>query len=141
MPRLLCRCMGMSDRSVAELVRERGLADLESIAESLGAGGCCGSCRPDLEEMLAELRGAPLPESVRRANRMRGEAEALRRVESVLYGGIVARLPPGAEVELVSVAGLCAELHVARGDSPELRALLTERLQKLVCVELEVRFH
>ena len=33
MPRLLCRCMGMSDLSVAELVRERGLADLDAIAE------------------------------------------------------------------------------------------------------------
>jgi len=132
--------MGMSSRCVAELVRERGLADLESIAESLGAGGCCGSCRPDLEELLADLRGMPLPESVRRANRARGEAEALRRVDAVLFGSIVARLPPGAELELVSVAGLQVELHVSQGDSPELRALVAERLQKLVCVELEVRF-
>ena len=141
MPRLLCRCMGLSDRAVAEAARERGLADLDAIAESLGAGGCCGSCRPDLEELLAELRGEPLPESVRRANRMRSEAENLRRVEAVLYGRIAARLPPEAEVELVSVAGLRAELHVARGDSPDLRELLRERLCKLVCGELEVHFH
>ena len=132
--------MGMSSQCVADLVRERGLTDLESIAESLGAGGCCGSCRPDLEEILAELRGAPLPESVCRANRVRGEAEALRRVEDVLFGSIVARLPPGTEVELVSVAGLRAELHVALGDSADLRALVAERLRKLVCVELEVVF-
>ncbi len=141
MPRLLCRCMGMSDRAIAAAARERGLCDLDAIAESLGAGGCCGSCRPDLAELLADLRGEPLPDSQKRANRTRSEAENLRRVEAVLFGSIVARLPPGAEVELVSVAGLCAELHVARGDSPELRALLAERLQKLVCVELEVRFH
>jgi bacterioferritin-associated ferredoxin len=133
--------MGMSDRAIAALVRERGLGDLAAIAESLGAGGCCGSCRPDLDELLADLRGEPLPEPVRRANRLRSEAENLRRVEAVLYGSIAARLPPEAEVELVSVAGLRAELHLARGDSPELRALLTERLQKLVCVELEVHFH
>jgi NifU-like protein len=140
MTRLLCRCMGMSSARVAELVRERGLSDLESIAESLGAGGCCGSCRPDLEELLADLRGAPLPESVCRANRVRGEAEALRRVDAVLFGSIVARLPPGTELELVSVAGLRVELHVAHGDAPELRALVAERLQKLVCPELEVLF-
>ncbi|MEX2205093.1 MAG: (2Fe-2S)-binding protein [Myxococcota bacterium] len=140
MTRLLCRCMGMSSRCVADLARERGLTDLESIAESLGAGGCCGSCRPDLEEILADLRGAPLPESVRRANYLRGEAEALRRVDAVLFGGIAARLPPGAELELVSVAGLRVELHVSHGDSPELRALVAERLQKLVCAELEVLF-
>lgn len=132
--------MGMSSARVAELVRAGGLADLESIAASLGAGGCCGSCRPDLEELLADLRGAPLPESVRRANRARGEAEALRRVDAVLFGSIVARLPPGTELELVSVAGLRVELHVSHGDAPELRALVAERLQKLVCSELEVLF-
>ncbi len=132
--------MGMSSQCVADRVRERGLGDVESIAASLGAGGCCGSCRPDLEEILADLRGEPLPEPVRRANRLRGEAEAFRRVEAVLFGSIVARLPPGTELELVSVSGLRAELHVAHGDSPELRTLVAERLQKLVCVELEVQF-
>ena len=132
--------MGLSSRRIADLVRERGLVDIASIGESLGAGGCCGSCRPDLEEILADLRGAPLPESIRRANRLRGESEALRRVEGVLFGSIAARLPPGVEVELLSVAGLRVELHFASGDSAELRALVAERLQKLVCGELEVVF-
>ena len=132
--------MGMSSQRVADLVRERGLVDVDAIAESLGAGGCCGSCRPDLEEILADLRGEPLPDPIRRANHARSEAEALRRVEAVLFGGIAARLPPGTEVELISVAGLRAELHFANGDSPELRELVTERLQKQVCVELEVLF-
>ncbi|MGH7291415.1 MAG: (2Fe-2S)-binding protein [Myxococcota bacterium] len=132
--------MGMSSGRIAQLVRERGLVDVESIAASLGAGGGCGSCRPDLEEILAELRGAPLPESIRRANRLRGEAEALRRVEGALFGSIVSRLPAGTQIELVSVAGLRVDLHIARGDAPELRALVAERLRKLVCGELEVVF-
>jgi len=140
MARLVCRCMGLSSRRIAELVRADGLADVESIAQRLGAGGCCGSCRPDLEEILADLRGAPLPESIRRANRLRGESEALARVEAALFGSIVARLPPGTEIELVSVEGLRVELHVADGDSVELRTLVAERLRKLVCGELEVVF-
>ncbi len=140
MARLVCRCMGMSNRRIAEVARACSLADLQAIGEHLGAGGCCGSCRPDLEEILADLRGAPLPESIRRANRLRGECEALRRVESALFGSIAARLPPGTEVELLSVAGLRVELHLRHGDCAELRTLLAERLQKLVCGELEVVF-
>jgi len=140
MARLICRCMGLSSRRIAELVRARGLADVDAIAESLGAGGGCGSCRPDLEEILADLCGAPLGEAIRRENRVRGEAAALRRVEATLFGSIVARLPAATELELVSVAGLRVELHVARGDSPELRALVAERLRKVVCGELEVVF-
>lgn len=140
MARLVCRCMGMSSTRIADFVRANGLLDVDSIAESLGAGSGCGSCRPDLEEILADLRGAPLPEAIRRENHRRCESEALRRVEQALFGSISARLPPGTEVDLVSVAGLRVDLHVSSGDSPELRALVAERLCKIVCGELEVVF-
>jgi bacterioferritin-associated ferredoxin len=140
MARLICRCMGLSSRRIEAVVRERSLADLDAIAAETGAGGGCGSCRTDLQEILAEVRGEPVPESVRRANRARVEAEALRRVEAALYGSVCARLPAGTQIELISVAGLRVELHVARGDAPELRALVSERLAKLVCVELEIAF-
>jgi len=124
--RLVCRCMGLSSLQIEKLVRDRGLADLTSLALEAGAGAGCGTCRPELEEMLAELAGEAVPES-------------LRRVETALLG-VAARLPPPTEVELRSMDGLRVELHLARNDLPELRALIRERLCKLVCTELEVVF-
>lgn len=132
--------MGLSSRRIGELARSRGLADLDAIGRACGAGTGCGTCRPELEELLADLRGEPVAELVRRANRARNAAEALRRVETALFGSIAARLPPGARIELISVDGLRVELHASAGDSPELRALVAERLAKLVCAELEVVF-
>jgi bacterioferritin-associated ferredoxin len=140
MVRLACRCMGLSSRRIAELVRDRGLGDLTSLALEAGAGAGCGTCKPELEEILADLAGQPVPESVRRANRAKNSAESLRRVETALFGSIAARLPPPTQVELISVDGLRVELHLSRNDLPELRALIAERLQKLVCNELEVVF-
>jgi bacterioferritin-associated ferredoxin len=131
--------MGLSSLRIEQLVRDRGLADLTSLALEAGAGAGCGTCRPELEEMLAELAGEAVPESLRRANRARNAAEALRRVETALLG-VAARLPPPTEVELRSMDGLRVELHLARNDLPELRALIRERLCKLVCTELEVVF-
>jgi bacterioferritin-associated ferredoxin len=131
--------MGLSSLRIEQLVRDRGLADLTSLALEAGAGAGCGTCRPELEEMLAELAGEAVPESLRRANRARNAAEALRRVETALLG-VAARLPPPTEVELRSMEGLRVELHLARNDLPELRALIRERLCKLVCTELEVVF-
>lgn len=139
MARLVCRCMGFSSRRIAELVRDRGLADLTSLALEAGAGAGCGTCRPELEEILADLAGEPVPETVRRANRALNASEALRRVETALLG-IAGRLPPPTEVELLSVDGLRVELRLPRNDLPELRALIKERLCKLVCPELEVVF-
>lgn len=139
MARLTCRCMGLSSRRIEALVRG-GTADLAAIGRACGAGTGCGTCRPELEEILADARGEPVLESTRRANRARNTAEAYRRVETALFGSIAARLPPAAVLELVSVDGLRVELHVAAGDSLELRALVGERLAKLVCAELEVVF-
>jgi len=131
--------MGLSSRRIEELAREKGATDLESLA-AFGAGTGCGSCRPELEEILADAAGHPVSDSVRRANRARNAAEAFRRVETALFGSIAARLPPGTRVDLVSVEGLRVELHLAANDRPEVRALVAERLAKLVCAELEVVF-
>jgi len=131
--------MGLSSRKIDELVRGQGLRDLESLAAT-GAGAGCGSCRPELEEILADAAGLPVAESVRRANRARNGAESFRRIEAALFGSIVVRLPPGTDLQLVSVDGLRVELHLGTHDAPEVRALISERLCKLVCSELEVVF-
>lgn len=132
--------MGLSSRRIEAVVRERQIRELPDLAPICGAGGGCGTCHPELLEIIAEALGAPVLEATRRANRARCASETLRRVEAALFGAIAARLPPAVQVELVSVAGLRVELHLAAGDAPELRALLAERLRKLVCAELEVVF-
>jgi bacterioferritin-associated ferredoxin len=130
--------MGLSSRRIDELVRQQGLCDLESLAAT-GAGAGCGSCRPELEEILADAAGTPVADAVRRANRARNGVEAWKRVEAALFGAIAPRLPRGTELALVSVEGLRVELHLRRGD-PEVTRLIAERLRKLVCAELEVVF-
>jgi bacterioferritin-associated ferredoxin len=130
----------MSSERVVELIRAHALEDVDAVARDLGVGGGCGSCRPDIEEILAELRGEPLPEPVRRANQKRCEAETLRKVDTALFVGIAGQLPPQTRLELVSVEGLRVSLHVSSGDTPELRARVADRLRKIVCADLDVVF-
>jgi bacterioferritin-associated ferredoxin len=139
--RLACRCMGFSSRRVTELAREHGCTDVESLGLATGAGDGCGTCRPELEELLADLRGEPVSEAARRANRDRNACEALRRVESALFVNVLPRLPAGTQVELLEMDGLRVLLQLGKANDTEtLRALIAERLAKLVCAELEVRF-
>jgi len=140
MTRLVCRCLGLSRRRIEAAVREHGIRELPTLARISGAGSGCGTCHPELLEILADVLGAPVLESTRRANRARCAAETMRRVETALFGAIAARLPAEVQLELVSVDGLRVELHLAAGDRSELRALVAERLRKLVCAELEVVF-
>ncbi|MCB9547130.1 MAG: (2Fe-2S)-binding protein [Myxococcales bacterium] len=52
---IVCICEGVSDREVKRVLRQ-GACDLGSLRRECGAGGDCGSCRPQLRRMLRELK-------------------------------------------------------------------------------------
>jgi bacterioferritin-associated ferredoxin len=49
--------MRVTDRLIRNVVRE-GACSTEEVAEACGAGACCGGCRPAVDEILREERGA-----------------------------------------------------------------------------------
>jgi bacterioferritin-associated ferredoxin len=139
-PRLACRCIGVSSLRIVEAVQGLGLQALSEVQKDTGAGTGCGSCHPEIEEILDELRGREVSSSQRLTNRDLCRKETERRVEMALAGGIVPKLPPGVSVVLDRVQGLEVELEF-RGDAgPDLPAWITEKLRKYVCADLQVRF-
>lgn len=55
--RLVCFCYRVGIRRLARTIRARKLASLEEIRRALHAGGKCGSCLPELEEILRQIHG------------------------------------------------------------------------------------
>tara|TARA_Y100001001_G_scaffold48329_1_gene44297 strand:+ start:22191 stop:24821 length:2631 start_codon:yes stop_codon:yes gene_type:complete len=51
----LCSCFGVGINTILEAIETRGLMSVESIGEALGAGTNCGSCRPEIAELLNNL--------------------------------------------------------------------------------------
>ena len=49
---LVCACAGLRRGTLLEAIRAGGVEDLESLAGATGAGGRCGSCRPELAALL-----------------------------------------------------------------------------------------
>ena len=137
-PRLICRCIGVSSRRIATAILDQDLSRREQIQEAVRAGTGCGTCHPEIDEILADLRGEPVDRLTRMQNRMLCQQETRQRVESSLYNGIVPKLPAGSEVEVVSVDGLRVELHLEPAEDAALRTLIAQKLQKLVCSELEI---
>ena len=139
-PRLVCRCAGVSSVRIAQAMREQNLTELDQVGQATRAGTVCGTCRPEIREMLDELAGRPVPDAEHRLTLQLCESETWTRVEAALFNGVVPQLAPGTGVDLIAVHGLTVNLHVYAGDYPELRATITERLRKLVCSDLEVTF-
>jgi assimilatory nitrate reductase catalytic subunit len=68
--RTLCACLGIGEGRIRQAIREDGLASVEAVGESLGAGTGCGSCIPELRALLTKevgkhgrwpLQQAPVP--------------------------------------------------------------------------------
>ncbi|MEJ6398880.1 (2Fe-2S)-binding protein [Yoonia sp. 208BN28-4] len=53
---VLCSCFGMGINTIVTAIETKGLMSVESIGEVLGAGTNCGSCRPEMAQLLARMQ-------------------------------------------------------------------------------------
>ncbi len=52
----LCSCFGVGINTIVTALETDGLMTVEQIGEALGAGTNCGSCRPEIADLLARVR-------------------------------------------------------------------------------------
>ena len=48
---IVCHCAGVTDRAIAELIRN-GAASVADIVRRSGAGRCCSPCREEIAALL-----------------------------------------------------------------------------------------
>ena len=53
--RIVCACFGVGLNTLTTAIRERGLATPEAIGTTLKAGTNCGSCLPELRQLIAQV--------------------------------------------------------------------------------------
>lgn len=49
---VLCSCLGMGINTIITAIEHQGLLSVEDVGDALGAGANCGSCRPEIAELL-----------------------------------------------------------------------------------------
>ncbi|THH39233.1 nitrate reductase [Aliishimia ponticola] len=52
---VLCSCFGVGINTIVTAIETQGLMSVEAIGAALGAGTNCGSCRPEIAELLRNL--------------------------------------------------------------------------------------
>jgi len=137
--RLVCRCMGVASPRIYAAVRSVGLASVSDVTKAVRAGGGCGLCHPEIEEILAELRGEPIDAALALENQLVCQQETLARVEGSLQSLIRPRLEAlGATLESVAVEGLRVRVRLGGRVDERAARLVGERLREFVCEDLEV---
>ena len=53
----ICHCNGIMKSEIVKAIKEKGLTTVDEVGEETTAGTVCGSCAPDIEEILKEVNG------------------------------------------------------------------------------------
>jgi bacterioferritin-associated ferredoxin len=51
----ICNCLGIMKSEIVKAIKDKGLQTLEEVQDETNAGTVCGSCIPDIENILNEI--------------------------------------------------------------------------------------
>lgn len=51
----ICSCNGVMKSEIVKAIKEKGLKSVEEVQDETSAGTICGSCIPDIEDILNEI--------------------------------------------------------------------------------------
>ncbi|RIK92395.1 MAG: hypothetical protein DCC71_24515 [Proteobacteria bacterium] len=137
--RLVCRCRGVASPRLFEAVRAGALASVAEVAKALGAGGGCGLCQPEIEEILAEVAGRPVDPGVTLENEAICREETRAAVERAIARSVQPQLRGvGARIEALAVDGLRVRVRLSHGAGPEAARIVRDALLRDVCADLAV---
>ena len=137
--RLLCRCLGVASYRVEAVVRREGLRTVSEVTGAIRAGGNCGTCHPEIEEILAAARGEELDDFEVYENRLMCQQETLARIEGCVESLILPELREfGVTIEGLEVEGLRVRISLRGKRRADAAQWLARSLREYVCEDLEV---
>lgn len=54
---VICHCFGATDKEIEKITREQNLTSAEEVTKACKAGGGCGQCIPEIEEIINRVIG------------------------------------------------------------------------------------
>ena len=105
--RLVCKCFGVTDTQIRKAIRENGLTTVEEVTNFTKAGGACGDCREQIQDILDEERGtAKSLTEIKPVARPMSNIQRMQKVMRVIDEDIRPRLAQdGGDIELVDMEG------------------------------------
>ena len=138
-PRLVCRCRGVASPRIFEAVRTQGLCSVAEVTKAVRAGGGCGTCHPEIEEILADAAGEPVDPALRLENRLLSESETCGRIEATLDSRVRPALAGrGVSVASFTIDALTVRVVLEGATDQDTLRLVRDELRRFVCKDLEV---
>ena len=137
---IVCHCFGITDKLIRSVVKNNNLKTVEDVTHYTKAGGACGACIPQIEDILEEelekTEAAPVPESEKKPltniKRMQLVEETIAdiiRPELMKDGGNIELIDIDGKNVYVALRGTCANCRLS---DVTLQNLVQDKLREFV---------
>lgn len=108
--RTVCYCFSVTERKIREAIRYNNLESVDQVIHYTKAGGGCGGCKPDIQNLIDEIHGER--KKAESAKSETGEKRPLTNLEkiSLIQETIADQIAPGlkadgGDIKLVDIDG------------------------------------
>jgi len=127
--KVVCTCFGVTEEEIRRVIRENNLKTVEQVTNYCKAGGGCGGCHSDIEELLAERTGETTEPEPPKATATSAPRKPLTNIQKIqlVQKTLDEQVRPalqadGGDLELIDVdgdrviiafRGMCAQCQVS----------------------------
>lgn len=142
---VICKCFGVTRKEIEHVIEENDLHEVDEVMNYCKAGGGCGGCKPDIAEIILEVRSEMAPAKEAPARKMT-IVEKVRLIEETIEreirpalqkdGGDLDFIDLAGNKVIISFRGMCAQCKSAQFTMKEVvEAKLREFVSKDIIVE------
>jgi NifU-like protein len=140
---IVCECFGITDQEIEKAVKENNLKLVEDVTDYIKAGGGCGQCHEQIQEIIDSILGQKTPKEKKKAPMT--NLQKIKMIEETLEreirpalkqdGGDIELIDVEANHVLVKLRGTCAKCAASQ---VTLKHYVEAKLQEFVTPELVV---
>lgn len=140
---IVCECFGVTDLEIERTVRENNLRTIEDVTDYIKAGGGCGQCHDQIQEIIDSITGKETPKRKEKVGMT--NLQKIKLIEETLEREIRPALKQdGGDIELIDVDGnqvlvkLRGNCAKCAASQVTLKHYVENKLQEFVTPELVV---
>lgn len=156
--KVVCVCFGVTEQKIRDAITENDLKSAKEVTNYTKAGGGCGGCVPQIEQIIADVRSESEEEVRARGKKLKDEKsengdkppgmtnlQKMKLIVKTIEEDIIPELKKhGGDLELVDISGnrvlvelkgACTDCGMARFT---LQTLVEPKLREKVSAELQV---
>lgn len=140
---IVCECFGITDLEIQRAVKENHLSTLEDVTDYVKAGGGCGNCHKNIQNIIDSILGSEVP--IKKKPSRLTNIQKIKLIEETLEREIKpALMKDGGDIELIDVdlnrvlvelRGTCATCAMSQ---LTLKNYVESKLRELVADDLIV---